>query len=42
MIIYTNNGQLFREDKKTLLKPRAINGLYKSKGCENIKVRVIG
>ena len=42
MISYIQNGQAVREDKKTLLKPKAIDGFYKSKGCENVKVRVIG
>ena len=42
MISYTQNGQAVREDKKTLLNPKAIAGFYKSKGCENVKVRVIG
>lgn len=41
MISYTSNGQSFREDKKTTLKPKAIASNYKGLGFENIKVRVL-
>lgn len=41
MISYTNNGQSIREDKKTILKPKAIASHYKNLGFENIKVRVL-
>jgi hypothetical protein len=42
MISYMQNGKSVRENKNTLLNPKAIAGFYKSKGCENVKVRVIG